>query len=73
MGFLEHLDELRTRVTRSCVALGIGMLVVFLFVDRLATFVLAPTLRMLPPGTTATGQRGPGRAVVSGHAPGERV
>jgi sec-independent protein translocase protein TatC len=51
MGFLEHLDELRTRVIRSCIALGVGMLVAFLFVDRLATFVLAPTLRMLPPGT----------------------
>ena len=52
MGFLEHLDELRTRVVRSCIALGVGMLVAFLFVHPLGNFILAPTLRMLPPGTT---------------------
>jgi sec-independent protein translocase protein TatC len=52
MGFLEHLDELRTRIIRSCFAIGTGMLVAFMFVDRIADFILAPTLRMLPPGTT---------------------
>src|SRR6185295_1245776 len=50
MGFLEHLDELRTRLIRSCLAIAGGMLVAFVFVDRIADFVLAPTLRMLPPG-----------------------
>ena len=50
MGFLEHLDELRTRLIRSCLAIGVGMLVAFFFVDRIADFVLAPTLRMLPAG-----------------------
>lgn len=52
MGFLDHLDELRTRIIRSCLAIGAGMLVAFVFVERIADFVLAPTLRMLPPGTT---------------------
>ncbi len=52
MGFLDHLDELRTRIIRSCIAIGAGMLVAFIFVDRIAQFVLAPTLRMLPPGTS---------------------
>ena len=52
MGFLDHLDELRTRIIRSCLAVGAGMVVAFAFVDRIADFVLAPTLRMLPPGTT---------------------
>ncbi len=52
MGFLDHLDELRTRIIRSCLAIGAGMLVAFIFVERIADFVLAPTLRMLPPGTT---------------------
>lgn len=52
MAFLEHLDELRTRIIRSCIALGIGMLVSFAFVGRVADFVLGPTLRALPPGTT---------------------
>jgi sec-independent protein translocase protein TatC len=51
MGFLEHLDELRQRLIRACIALGAGMLIAFLFVDRIADVVLAPTLRVLPPGT----------------------
>lgn len=52
MGFLEHLDELRNRLIRSCIAVGLGMLVAFMFVDRIAEFVLAPTLRMLPSGAS---------------------
>lgn len=51
MGFLEHLDELRTRLIHSCVAIGAGMVVAYFFVDRIAEFVLAPTLRVMPPGT----------------------
>jgi sec-independent protein translocase protein TatC len=50
MGFLEHLDELRTRIIRSCMAIGAGMLVAFFFVDRLGDFILAPTLKTLPAG-----------------------
>jgi sec-independent protein translocase protein TatC len=50
MGFLEHLDELRKRIIRSCVAIAVGMLVAFFFVDRIGAFVLGPTLRLLPPG-----------------------
>ena len=52
MGFLEHLEELRKRIIRSCIAIGAGMLVAFLFMDRIADFVLMPTLRMLPAGST---------------------
>lgn len=52
MGFLEHLEEFRTRLVRSCLAIGAGMLVAFVFIDRIVAFVLAPTRRMLPPGTT---------------------
>lgn len=51
MGFLEHLDELRTRLIRACLAVGAGMLIAFLFVERISNFVLAPTLRTLPPGS----------------------
>ena len=50
--FLDHLDELRTRIIRSCAAVAAGMLVAWAFVDRLADFVLAPALRALPPGST---------------------
>jgi sec-independent protein translocase protein TatC len=52
MGFLEHLEELRTRIIRSCIAIGAGMLVAFIFADRIAEILLAPTLRVLPPGST---------------------
>ena len=50
MGFLDHLDELRARLIRSCIAIGAGMMVSFAFVDRIADFVLAPTIKALPPG-----------------------
>jgi sec-independent protein translocase protein TatC len=52
MGFLDHLEELRTRLIRSCVAIAAGMAVSWLFVDRIAGFVLAPSLRMLPKSST---------------------
>ena len=50
MGFLEHLDELRTRLIRSALALGAGMFVAYWFVERISNFILAPTLRALAPG-----------------------
>ena len=52
MGFLDHLDELRKRIIRSCLAIAVGMVIAWVFVDRIADFVLAPTLRMLPPNTS---------------------
>jgi sec-independent protein translocase protein TatC len=52
MGFLEHLDELRTRLIRSCIAIGVGMAVAFAFYDRLADIVLDPIMRTLPPGAS---------------------
>jgi sec-independent protein translocase protein TatC len=52
MGFLEHLDELRTRIIRSLMAMAAGMAITFFFVDRIANFILAPALRALPAGST---------------------
>jgi len=52
MGFLEHLDELRTRIIRSCLAIGAGMVVAFAFHDRLADIVLTPIERSLPAGSS---------------------
>lgn len=51
MGFLEHLDELRGRIIRSCLAIAVGMLIAFVYIDRIVSFVLAPSRRMLPAGT----------------------
>ena len=61
MGFLEHLDELRRRLIRACIAIAAGMVVAFAFYDRIADFVLAPTLRTLPPNTSLIFTR-PGEA-----------
>jgi sec-independent protein translocase protein TatC len=52
MGFLEHLEELRSRLIRACIAIGIGMAVSAMFIDRIASFVLNQILRTLP-GDTA--------------------
>jgi sec-independent protein translocase protein TatC len=51
MGFLEHLDELRRRLIRSCIAVGIGMAVSAVFVDHIANFVLDQIIRTLPAGS----------------------
>ena len=49
MSFLEHLNDLRTRIIHACIALALGMAVALFFMDRLVAFVLAPTHRVLPP------------------------
>ena len=51
MSFLEHLDELRTRLIRSCIALVCGMGLSLLFVKRAASVVLSSMLASLPPGS----------------------
>jgi sec-independent protein translocase protein TatC len=57
MSFLEHLEDLRTRIIRSCAALAIGMAVSLFFMEDLASFVLAPTREVLPPGTDLISSR----------------
>jgi sec-independent protein translocase protein TatC len=52
MGFLEHLDELRTRIIRAAIGVAIGMAVAFAFYQRLADFVLQPILASLPAGSS---------------------
>jgi sec-independent protein translocase protein TatC len=51
MGFLDHLDELRRRLIKSCIAIGVGMAVSAIFVDRITNFVLDQIIRTLPPGS----------------------
>jgi sec-independent protein translocase protein TatC len=41
MTFLEHLDELRKRITHAVVALLVGFLIAFAFVNRVFNFVYA--------------------------------
>jgi len=50
MSFLEHLDELRTRIIYSLISLGVGAAVAFIFIQRIYDFVMRPMQAMLPPG-----------------------
>jgi sec-independent protein translocase protein TatC len=50
MSFLEHLDELRKRIVNSAIAVGVGILISFAFIERIFNFLLAPTRNVLPPG-----------------------
>jgi sec-independent protein translocase protein TatC len=50
MSFLEHLDELRTRIIYSLISLGVGAAVAFIFIERIYDFVMRPMQAMLPPG-----------------------
>jgi sec-independent protein translocase protein TatC len=52
MAFLEHLDELRKRIIRSLIAIAVGSAVAFLFINRIFTFLMEPTRRVLPAGST---------------------
>src|SRR5258708_18410167 len=50
MSFLEHLDELRKRIVRSCLAVAVGVLATFAFIQPIFDFILAPTRKALPAG-----------------------
>jgi sec-independent protein translocase protein TatC len=50
MTFLEHLDELRKRITHAVVALFVGFLVAFAFVERIWEFVFARLTAQVPDG-----------------------
>ena len=50
MSFLEHLDELRKRIVRACLAIAFGVLATFYWIEPIFNFILAPTRRALPPG-----------------------
>src|SRR5580765_540416 len=50
MSFLEHLDELRKRILRWCIASAIGIVATFAFIQPIFNFILAPTRRAMPAG-----------------------
>jgi len=50
MSFLEHLDELRTRIIRSLLAVVVGFLAAFAFIDRIFRFIMQPLQAVLPDG-----------------------
>jgi sec-independent protein translocase protein TatC len=51
MSFLEHLDELRTRLIAALIATAVGCVVAFIFLDRyIFPFIMLPMQQMLPDG-----------------------
>lgn len=50
MSFLEHLDELRKRIVRSCIAIAVGVVAGFGYISQIVDFILAPTRHALPAG-----------------------
>jgi sec-independent protein translocase protein TatC len=52
MSFLEHLDELRKRIIQICLGIAVGVLVGFLYIDKIFAFLMAPAKAALPAGTT---------------------
>src|SRR5690349_5180460 len=47
MSFLEHLEELRTRIFHSAVAIALGMLVCWFIRERLVVFMTKPIIEVL--------------------------
>jgi sec-independent protein translocase protein TatC len=52
MSFLEHLDELRKRIIRSVIAIGVGFLIACFYIQELFDFVMKPLQALLPKGGT---------------------
>ena len=51
MSFLEHLDELRTRIIHSVAGAAVGIGLTFFFHNQIYDFVFEPTRRVLPDGS----------------------
>jgi len=49
--FTAHLAELRTRLIRSFIAVGIGFLISYAYVEQIFEFLMRPMLRAMPPGS----------------------
>ena len=46
MGFLDHLEEFRWRIIKSIVAIVIGAIISFIFIDKIMELLVAPTLKI---------------------------
>ncbi len=49
MSFLDHLSELRKRLTYSCIAIGIGFLACYGFSKQLFELLMRPLIAVFPP------------------------
>jgi sec-independent protein translocase protein TatC len=59
MSFLEHLDELRKRLIMSVIALVVGTVIAFFFIENIFRFVLSPVKVRLPNNGTFIATEGP--------------
>lgn len=50
--FTAHLAELRTRLIRSFIAVGIGFLVSYAYIEQIFEFLMRPLIRAMPFGST---------------------
>lgn len=53
MGLMDHLSELRARLVRCCIAVCVGFLLCWAFVDPIFNILIQPLLSVLPDGTHA--------------------
>ena len=53
MGLMDHLSELRSRLVRCCIAVGIGFGICWAVVDPIFDILIHPLLAVLPAGTHA--------------------
>lgn len=51
VSILERLDDFRKRIVHSLLAIAVGMLIGFAFINPIVQFLLAPTRRALPEGS----------------------
>jgi sec-independent protein translocase protein TatC len=52
MSFLDHLDELRRRIIYAVVAVFVGFVISFFFINQIFDFIMRPMQLLLPPGGT---------------------
>ena len=52
MSFLDHLDELRRRIVYAVIAVFIGFVIPFLFINQIFDFIMRPLQQLLPLGGT---------------------
>ncbi len=52
MSFLEHLDEFRRRIVRAVLGIVVGVIIGFVFIDKIFAFLLTPARATLPAGST---------------------
>lgn len=49
--FTSHLAELRSRLIKSFIAVGIGFLISYIYVEEIFEFLMRPMIGALPPGS----------------------